>query len=75
MGYTQQFGTRKDRGRHGTHPWLAICRSHRLLIEDLDASELEAAIMLTANTADGVDEDLQKLFGGKRCLDLFEWEE
>ena len=54
---------------------LDIYLVQRLLIEDLDASELEAAIMLTANTADGVDEDLQNLFGGKRCLDLFEWEE
>lgn len=54
---------------------LDIYLVQRLLIEDLDASELEAAIMLTANTADGVDEGLQKLFGGKRCLDLFEWEE
>ena len=40
---------------------LDIYLVQRLLIEDLDASELEAAIMLTANTADGVDEDLQKL--------------
>ncbi len=54
---------------------LDIYLVQRLLIENLDASELEAAIMFTAKTADGVDEDLQKLFGGKRCLDYFEWEE
>jgi len=54
---------------------LDIYLVQRLLVDDLDASELEAAIRLTANTADGVDEDLQKLFGGKRCLDFFEWEE
>jgi hypothetical protein len=41
----------------------------------LDASELEFAIRATAEAADEADENLQKLFGGKRCLDLFEWEE
>ena len=47
----------------------------RVLIEDMDASELEFAIMSTAVIADGIDEEMQKLFGGKRCLDHFGWEE
>lgn len=47
----------------------------RVLIDDLDASELNFAIMSTAMIADGVDEDIQKQFGGKRCLEYFGWEE
>lgn len=47
----------------------------RLLIDDLDASELGFAIMSTAVIADDVDEEIQKKFGGKRCLDAFGWEE
>ena len=48
---------------------------NRMLIADLDPSELENAIMSTALIADNVDEDLQKRFGGQRCADIFEWEE
>jgi hypothetical protein len=47
----------------------------RVLIEDMDASELEFAIMSTAVIADDIDEEMQRLFGGKRCLDHFGWEE
>jgi hypothetical protein len=47
----------------------------RVLIDDLDASELNFAIMSTAMIADGVDEEIQKQFGGKRCLEYFGWEE
>jgi hypothetical protein len=47
----------------------------RLLIDDLDASELGFAIMSTAVIADEVDEEIQKKFGGKRCLEVFGWEE
>lgn len=47
----------------------------RVLIDDLDASELEFAIMSTAMIADGLDEEIQSKFGGKRCLDYFGWEE
>jgi hypothetical protein len=47
----------------------------RVLIDDLDASELNFAIMSTAVIADGIDEEVQKLFGGQRCLEYFGWEE
>ena len=47
----------------------------RMLIADLDPAELQNAIMTTAIIADNVDEDLQKRFGGQRCLDHFGWEE
>ena len=47
----------------------------RLLIDDLDASELGFAVMSTAVIADDVDEEIQKKFGGKRCLEFFGWEE
>ena len=47
----------------------------RLLIEDLDASELGFAVMSTAVIADNVDEEIQKKFGGTRCLEFFGWEE
>jgi hypothetical protein len=47
----------------------------RVLIDDLDASELNFAIMSTAVIADGIDEEIQKEFGGKRCLEYFGWEE
>ena len=47
----------------------------RVLIEDLDASELNFAIMSTAMIADGIDEEIQKEFGGKRCIEIFGWEE
>jgi hypothetical protein len=33
------------------------------------------AIMSTAVIADGIDEEIQKEFGGKRCLEYFGWEE
>lgn len=47
----------------------------RVLIEDLDASELNFAIMSTALIADGIDEEIQKEFGGKRCIEIFGWED
>jgi hypothetical protein len=47
----------------------------RVLIDDLDASELNFAIMSTAVIADGLDEEIQKEFGGKCCLEYFVWEE
>ena len=47
----------------------------RVLIDDLDASELNFAIMSTAVIADGIDEEVQKLFGGQRCVEYFGWEE
>jgi hypothetical protein len=47
----------------------------RVLIDDLDASELAFAIMTTAVIADDIDEEIQKMFGGKRCLEYFGWQE
>jgi hypothetical protein len=47
----------------------------RLLLADLDASELGFGIASTAFVADENDEGLQKQFGGKRCLDQFGWTE
>jgi hypothetical protein len=47
----------------------------RVLIDDLDASELNFAIMSTAVIAVGIDEEVQKLFGGQRCVEYFGWEE
>ena len=47
---------------------------NRMLIADLDASELGYAVMSTA-IADNVDEELQKRFGGQRCIEWFEWDE
>ena len=52
---------------------LSLFLVHKLLIEDLDASELTAAVYSVALTADELDEDLQKRFGGKRCQDVFGW--
>jgi hypothetical protein len=46
-----------------------------MLIADLDASELGYAVMSTAIIADNVDEELQKRFGGQRCIEWFEWDE
>jgi hypothetical protein len=48
---------------------------NRMLIADLDASELGYAVMSTAIIADNVDEELQKRFGGQRCIEFFEWDE
>jgi hypothetical protein len=47
---------------------------NRMLVADLDPSELEHAVMSTAIIADGVDEDLQERFGGQRCVEFFEWD-
>jgi hypothetical protein len=47
----------------------------RVLIDDMDASELAFAIMSTAIIADDIDEEIQKVFGGKRCLEHFGWQE
>jgi len=47
----------------------------RLIIADLDPSELEFAIRSTALIADELDDELQKRFGGQRCLEMFGWEE
>lgn len=44
-----------------------------LLMEDLDPAELGMAVYGVATTADKNDEELQKLFGGKRSQDQFEW--
>ena len=52
---------------------LSLFLVQKLLIEDLDASELTAAVYSGALTADELDEDLQKRFGGKRCQDVFGW--
>lgn len=52
---------------------LSLFLVHKLIIEDLDASELTAAVYSVALTADELDEDLQKRFGGKRCQDMFGW--
>jgi len=48
---------------------------NRMLIADLDPSELGYAVMSTAIIADNVDEELQKRFGGQRCIEWFEWDE
>jgi hypothetical protein len=47
----------------------------RVLIDDMDASELSFAIVSTAVIADSIDEEIQKTYGGKRCLEFFGWEE
>ena len=47
----------------------------RLLIADLEPAALAFAILSTAVIADDLDEDLQKRFGGERCIDFFGWEE
>lgn len=47
----------------------------RVLIDDLDPSELAFAILSTALIADGVDEEIQKIYGGTRCIEFFGWEE
>jgi hypothetical protein len=31
--------------------------------------------MSTAVIADDIDEEIQKMFGGKRCLEFFGWQE
>jgi hypothetical protein len=41
----------------------------------MDASELSFAIVSTAVIADGIDEEVQKIYGGKRCIEFFGWEE
>jgi hypothetical protein len=47
----------------------------RLLLADLDASELGFAIASTAVIANEQDEEIVKQFGGQRCQDYFGWEE
>lgn len=54
---------------------INIFLTSRVLIDDIDASELNFAIMSTAIIADGIDEEIQKKFGGKRCLEYFGWDE
>lgn len=54
---------------------INIYLTARVIIEDLDASELSFAIMSTAVIADGLDEEIQQAFGGKRCLEYFGWDE
>lgn len=48
---------------------------NRMLVADLDSSELNNAILSTAIIANNVDEDLQKRFGGQRCIEAYGWEE
>ncbi len=43
---------------------------HAILGDDLDANELEAAIEVVAQVADGCDDELAARFGGKRYADL-----
>lgn len=54
---------------------INLLLTSRVLIDDLDASELSFAIMSTAVIADGIDEEMQQKFGGKRCVEYFGWEE
>jgi hypothetical protein len=53
---------------------INIFLTARVLIEDLNASELGFAVLSTAIIADEIDEELQRKFGGKRCLDYFGWQ-
>jgi T3SS (YopN, CesT) and YbjN peptide-binding chaperone 1 len=41
-----------------------------ILGDDLDRPELEAAIQVVADTADGEDDELAGRFGGRRYADL-----
>lgn len=43
---------------------------YRILANDIDQSELQAAISAVVGTADDLDDKLQRRFGGKRTADL-----
>jgi hypothetical protein len=54
----------------GTVNIMAI---QNLLLETLDVIELQVAVGGVAQTSNDNDETLQKLFGGKRCIEHFGW--
>ena len=61
-------------GPFGTYLYLPARREvwfqHAILGDDLDGNEVEAAIEVVADTADGEDDDLVAEFGGRRYADL-----
>lgn len=52
-----------------------IMSVQNLLLDELDVIELEIAVRGVASTANDNDENLQKLFGGKRCVEEYGWSE
>jgi hypothetical protein len=46
-----------------------------LLLETLDVLELQVAVAGVTDSANNNDEAIQKLFGGKRCVEHFGWNE
>lgn len=44
--------------------------NYRLFANDIDQSELQKAVSAVVTTADGLDDELQKRFGGRRTSDL-----
>ena len=56
-----------DDANHPGMVYLTMC--HTLLGDYLDEAELGTALFGVLNAADGMDEDMQKKFGGKRWAD------
>jgi len=52
-----------------------IMLTQNLMLDTLDVSELAVAVSGVAESANTNDEPLQKLFGGQRCADKFQWQE
>lgn len=52
-----------------------IMSVQNLLLNSLDAIELEVAVRGVVSTANENDEIIQKLFGGKRCVEQYQWDE
>lgn len=46
-----------------------------LLLETLDVLELQVAVGGVVDSANNNDENLQKLFGGRRCVEEYGWSE
>lgn len=44
--------------------------NYRLYANDIDLSEVQKAVAAVATTADALDDELQRRFGGKRMTDL-----
>jgi hypothetical protein len=64
FGHVEVYDDSRDKSK------LSLIFSHTLLGDYLDEAELSAAMFGVIGTADSLDEELQKLFGGKRWVDV-----
>jgi len=64
FGHVQAADDMRDQGK------LFLSMNHTLLGDYLDEEELASAMYAVLNTADQLDDELQKRFGGKRWADF-----